>query len=75
MSKAKLYSTTKLYMPEGIAKYIRKRRIQAAEENIRKKPDKPLWKVAEECGFDDYNYFLRVFRTETGKSAKIKSHG
>lgn len=72
VSKVKLYSTTKLYMPEGIAKYIRKRRIQAAEENIRKNPDKPLWRVAEECGFDDYNYFLRVFRTETGKSARAK---
>lgn len=72
ISKAKLYSETRIYMPEGIAKYIRKRRIQAAEENIRKNPDKPLWRVAEECGFDDYNYFLRVFRTETGKSAKAK---
>ena len=72
ISKAKLYAETRLYMPEGIAKYIRKRRIQAAEENIRKNPDKPLWRVAEECGFDDYSYFLRVFRTETGKSAKLK---
>jgi len=72
ISKAKLYSEMRIYMPEGIAKYIRKRRIQAAEENIHKNPDKPLWRVAEECGFDDYNYFLRVFRTETGKSARAK---
>jgi len=72
ISKAKLYVETRLYMPEGIAKYIRKRRIQAAEENIRKNPDKPLWRVAEECGFENYNYFLRVFRTETGKSARAK---
>ncbi len=70
ISKAKLYAETRLYMPDGIAKYIRKRRIQVAEENIRKNPDKPLWRVAAESGFDDYSYFLRVFRTETGKSAR-----
>lgn len=72
VSKAKLYSETKLYMPEGIAKYIRKRRIQAAQENIRKNPAKPLWKISEEAGFDDYEYFLRVFKALTGKSAGKK---
>lgn len=72
VSKAKLYNATKLYMPEGIAKYIRKKRIESAKENMKKNPLKPLWKVSEEAGFEDYEYFLRVYKAETGKSAKRK---
>ena len=56
-------------MPEGIAKYVRWRRLEAAKDEIMKHPEKPLWKVAEETGFEKYDYFLRLFKTQTGTSA------
>lgn len=68
-SKANLYNAAKLYMPEGIGKYIRTRRMESAKENIMRNPEKPLWQVAEEAGFEDYTYFLRVFKSKNGKSA------
>lgn len=69
MSRSELYSCTKECMPEGIARYVRSRRVEAAHHNIEKNPDKPLWKVAEEAGFESYEYFLRMFKAQTGISA------
>ncbi|MBE7044829.1 MAG: helix-turn-helix domain-containing protein [Ruminococcaceae bacterium] len=66
MSKAKLYACVKELMPQGIAKYVRKKRVVAAMELMKQFPDKPFWKISEECGFENYDYFLRVFKTETG---------
>ena len=70
VSKSKLYTVTKDYIPEGIAKYARKCRIETATDEIKKNPRKPLWKIGSELGFCNYEYFLRVFRQETGYSAK-----
>ncbi len=79
MSKSKLYTVTDEYMPEGIAKFVRKCRLEAAMADISKNPAKPLWKVAQDVGFGNYEYFLRVFKAETGKSAKsricMENHG
>ncbi len=69
ISKSELYSCTKTYMPDGIAKYVRWRRIEAAKDQILKNPSKPLWKISEDVGFDNYDYFLRVFKAQTGISA------
>ncbi len=73
MSKSKLYTVTKEYMPDGIAKYVRRCRVDAVVAKLRDDSDivdKPVWKLAEESGFGNYEYFLRVFRQETGKSVK-----
>lgn len=69
ISKSELYSCAKTYMPDGIAKYVRWRRIEAAKDEILKNPGKPLWKISEEVGFDNYDYFLRLFKAQTGISA------
>lgn len=74
ISKSALYSYTKTYMPEGIAKYVRWRRLEAAKNEIIKHPDKPLWKIAEETGFERYDYFLRLFKSQTGTSAGKLKH-
>lgn len=70
VSKSKLYTVTKEYIPEGIAKYIRRCRILAAVAEIGKTPRKPMWKIGAELGFGNYEYFLRVFRQEMGYSTK-----
>ena len=61
-------------MPEGIAKYVRWRRLEAAKNEIIKHPDKPLWKIAEETGFERYDYFLRLFKSQTGTPAGKLKH-
>lgn len=72
MSRSRLYLVTQEYMPQGIARYVKKCRIDAAAAAIAANPGKPLWTVAQECGFDNYDYFLRTFKKETGRSPKAK---
>ena len=69
LSKSELYQCTKTYMPEGIAKYVRFQRIEAAKDAIQRNPEKPLWKISEEAGFANYDYFLHLFKAQTGVSA------
>ena len=69
VSKSELYNCAKTYIPDGIAKYVRWRRMEAAKDKILKDREKPLWKIAEEVGFDNYDYFLRLFKAQTGISA------
>lgn len=68
VSRSGLYKITQAYMPEGIAEYIKATRLKKAKELL-KETDKPIWKIAEETGFRDYNYFLRCFKNTTGVSA------
>lgn len=75
MSKSELYLCTAERMPEGIARYIRARRLAKAKSDIEKFPEKPLWKIAEDAGFPNYEYFLRVFKKETGESAAAVRRG
>lgn len=53
----------------GIAEYIRTLRLQQAQ-TLLKESDIPITEIAASVGFDDYNYFRRVFKKETGCSAK-----
>lgn len=72
MSRSRLYLVTQECMPQGIAKYVKKCRIDAASAAIAANSGKPLWVIAQECGFDNYEYFLRTFKKETGRSPKMK---
>lgn len=75
MSRSQLYLVTQTYMPQGVAKYVKKCRIDAAAAAITANPGKPLWVIAQECGFDNYEYFLRIFKKETGIFRKMKGIG
>ena len=57
-SAAQEYGTTVLEM-------IRRRRIAASKQLLRT-TDLPVSQVGELVGISDYNYFSRIFRTETG---------
>lgn len=65
LSKAELYRIAKPHMPDGIAGYIKKQRMDKAAELLRH-TSKPVWQIAEETGFSDVNYFLRVFKKYYG---------
>ncbi len=68
LSKTVLYELTKSAMPEGIAKYIRKKRLEKAKELIGK-TDKSVEEISGLVGFLDCNYFRRLFKQENGMSA------
>ena len=52
----------------SIFDFVRERRIESAE-SLLITTDMPLSEIAESCGFDDYNYFSRVFKRQVGISA------
>ncbi len=72
LSRSRLYLVTQEYMPQGIAKFVKKCRIDAASAAIEAKSGKPLWVIAQECGFVNYEYFLRTYKKETGRSPKTR---
>lgn len=68
VSRSELYKISKPYMPDGIAEFVKSSRLRYAAEQLRK-TDKPAQTIAEECGFADKDYFLRVFKKHFGMSA------
>lgn len=68
ISRSALYNISKPYMPGGIAEFIQSSRLHRAAELLRK-TDKEVWEIAEETGFADKDYFLRVFKKRFGISA------
>lgn len=70
IGKTKIYELAKQNYGMGIAEYIRKLRIEKARQLLVEQPDLPLADIAYTCGFDDYNYFITVFRKTTGLPPK-----
>ncbi|MCC8045568.1 MAG: PocR ligand-binding domain-containing protein [Clostridiales bacterium] len=69
ISRSKLYMTCSRYLGMGIAEYVRDLRLEEAK-NLLKTTDLSITEVAQRVGFEDYNYFSRVFKKETGYSAR-----
>ncbi len=69
VSRTVLYEITRPVMAEGIAAYIRNRRIEKAKELIAN-TEKSVEEIAGMVGFLDSNYFRRVFKKNVGVSAK-----
>lgn len=69
ISRSKLYASCDKYLGMGIAEYIKTLRIEQAQ-NLLKNTDLSITDISGKTGFEDYNYFCRVFKKETGYSAK-----
>lgn len=69
VSRSNLYISCDQYLGMGIAEYIRTLRLETAKKLL-KETSLTVTQVAEKVGFGDYNYFCRVFKKETGYSAK-----
>jgi len=65
LSKNALYHLFETEFGTTIGKYILNKRIQLSLEALRD-TSTPITKVAEELGFNDYNYFIRAFRKQMG---------
>ena len=62
IGKTKLYEIAKQSYGIGIAEYIRKIRIEKAKQLLLEQPSLTLAEISSACGFEDYNYFITVFK-------------
>lgn len=67
ISRSKLYLTCEKYLGTGIAGYVRSLRVEKAKELLRE-TNKSLAEIANAVGFQDYNYFCKIFKRLTGTS-------
>lgn len=68
ISKNKLYDSCSRYMSVGIAEHIKLLRITEAKRLL-KETNLSVLEISDKVGFNDYNYFCRVFKKEVGISA------
>lgn len=69
ISKNKLYDSCAKYMSTGIAEHIKNLRIKEAKRLLTE-TDLQIHQISDKVGFNDYNYFCRVFKKEVGIPAK-----
>lgn len=69
ISRNKLYESTKEYLGTSIAEYIKDFRMKEAKRLL-KETSLPVHTISEQVGFNDYNYFCRVFKKKAGISAR-----
>ncbi len=65
VSRSKLYKTVREYYGMGIEQLTRTLRVDAARRLLRQTA-LPVTEIAARVGYGDYNYFIKVFRKETG---------
>lgn len=70
IGKTHLYEIAKQCYNMGIAEHIRHLRISKAKDMLRDYPKIAISKIAAECGFSDYNYFITVFKRLVGMPPK-----
>lgn len=70
IGKTQLYEISKENYGVGIATYIRNLRISKAKELLVEHNELSLKEIATQCGFNDYNYFITVFKREVGLTPK-----
>lgn len=69
VSRRKLYNLSREGLGKGIAEFILELRLEHAR-TLLKNTRFSITRIAELCGFNDYNYFCRVFKKRVGSSAK-----
>ena len=69
ISRSKLYASCEKYLGMGIAAYLKNLRLTRAKELLLQS-DLTVSQIALKTGFSDCNYFCRVFKKETGLSAR-----
>ncbi|MDD7740411.1 MAG: PocR ligand-binding domain-containing protein, partial [Lachnospiraceae bacterium] len=70
IGKTQLCDIAKHTYGKGIASQIRCLRIQRAKELLDENPASQIADIAYECGFNDYNYFISLFKKMTGMTPK-----
>lgn len=65
-----LYEISEQSYGIGIAEHIRNLRIKKAKILLTEHPELRISEIAAACGFEDYNYFITVFKRIVGKPPK-----
>ncbi len=69
IGRTKLYEMASTGLGMGIASYIKQLRLEKAK-TLLKETDLPIAEIATTVGFEDYNYFSRVFKKAYGISPR-----
>ncbi len=69
ISRTSFYELSSQCLDCSVMQYIKRIRIEKAKRLLQE-TQIPITKIAEQVGFWDYNYFIRVFKKETGISCK-----
>lgn len=69
ISRTSLYAVMNKYHSEGIAGFIKKRRLEKAKQLVITSK-LSVNEICRSTGFSDYNYFLKVFKKHYGASPK-----
>lgn len=69
ISRTRLYEIFAQECSMGVSSYLRRRRMHSAKKLL-KNTDMPIWQIAAKVGFEDYNYFSRVYKKTYGQSPK-----
>ena len=65
ISKSHLYKLSEQCFGMGIAEHIRSVRIHLAKQLLGD-TDLPIYEISDRVGINDYNYFTKIFKRETG---------
>jgi len=69
LSRAKLFEISKQYLSVSLSDYIKEKRIKHAKKLL-VSTEMNISEIADACGFGDYVYFSKVFKENTGMSAR-----
>lgn len=69
LSHSEVYSIFKNYFDSTPAEYVKSRRLGKACDLL-EKTNMSVNKIGNECGFQDYNYFSKVFKRTVGMSPR-----
>lgn len=70
IGKTSLYEIADQNYGTGIAAHIRSLRIENAKSLLTTHPEMNISEIASACGFNDYNYFITIFKRMTQMSPK-----
>ena len=70
IGKTRLYEIIRQNYGTGLAEHIRALRIDKAKELLLGQPELSLADISAQCGFEDYNYFITVFKRIVGMPPK-----
>ncbi|MDO5136513.1 MAG: PocR ligand-binding domain-containing protein [Eubacteriales bacterium] len=70
IGKTTLYEISTQNYGMGIASHLRRLRVDKAKQLLTGFPEMSVSQVAAQCGFDDYNYFITLFKRMTGVSPR-----
>ncbi|MBU3878075.1 PocR ligand-binding domain-containing protein [Faecalicatena sp. AGMB00832] len=70
IGKTSLYEIADQNYGTGIAAHIRSLRIEKAKSLLTAHPEMNISEIASACGFNDYNYFITIFKRMTQMSPK-----